>query len=351
MGGCDRELAGPAESMMHRSTTRSVLVLLLFLAAVIFLVSEQYWEHEFSSEDSGSPQDSRAHDTVPEHAEEPNSGAASARAMRPNLVTHVDGVPVWELPQEQRPAYFAELRALADAGWAEAMLALASEAGLCVLRQGMDEGVVYVAAHPDYAYIYLGAELETAEEREAAMPERWAHFEQRMEEYRSNRETCDIVLGEDPDVIMDWLEHALVQQHPGFFRALIEDRIVPFSPGWVVRNAERLAIFNQGFLDALTARVERGDREALAVAWKAWAGRRFLPEPDAERALVYGLAARRLPPPWNEHAPDDAQLAEIAGADFGPRQRQAARQAADELWRRCCADVMKRPGAKDASLD
>ena len=64
-----------------------------------------------------------------------------------------------------------------------------------------------------------------------------------------------------------------------------------------------------------------------------------MPEPDPMQARVHGLVARRLPEPWSTLAPADADLPPLVEAGLGGDELARAHSAADELWRRCCADA------------
>ena len=264
------------------------------------------------------------------------------RPAGPNVVTYVDGVAVWNLPEEEREPFLASLRSLAEAGWSEAFLALAPVASLCILAKPRTDAMVVHLHNPDDGLVYnhLRIDEETPSDRAAMREERMARLERELELARRKRERCDNALGDDPDEYMQWLEQALIQQPPGFFVAMLEEPLmVPTETGWMVRNAERLARFNLGFLSALRARVMTGDPEVVARAWKAFAGKRFMPEPDPVQAWIHGLVAHRLPQPWSELAPDDTDFQRLVEAGLGNDGLARAQSAADELWRRCCADA------------
>lgn len=273
---------------------------------------------------------------------EPDLLDGGRRPAGPNVVTHVDGVAVWELPEDEREPFLASLRSLAEAGWSEAFLALAPVASRCILIQPRTDAMIMHFYNPDDGLMYrhLRIDEETLADRAAMREERTARLEHELAQARRKREHCDNALGDDPDEYMKWLEQALIQQPPGFFVAMLDDpRMVPTETGWMVRNAERLARFNLGFLSALRARVMAGDPEVVVRAWKAFAGKRFMPEPDPEQAWTHGLVAHRLPQPWLALAPIDEDFQRLVEAGLGNDELARAQSAADELWRRCCADA------------
>jgi len=290
---------------------------------------------------------------VPGRAESPISGEAAAggeprlldkgpRPVGPNVVTRVDGKAVWNLPEDEREPFLASLRSLAEAGWSEAFLALAPVASRCILATRPTDALIVRLYNPDdgLSYSHLRIEDESPSDRAAMREERTARMERELAQARRRRERCDSALGDDPDKYMQWLEQALIQQPPGFFVAMLDDpRMVPTETGWMVRNAERMARFNLGFLSALRARVAAGDRQVVGRAWKAFAGRQFMPEPNPVQAWAHGLVARRLPEPWSTLAPADADLPPLVEAGPGDDKLVRAQSAADELWRRCCADA------------
>lgn len=264
------------------------------------------------------------------------------RPAGPNVVTYVDGVAVWNLPEEEREPFLASLRSLTDAGWSEAFLALAPVASRCILAAPRTDAMIIRLYNPDdgLSYSHLRVEDESASDRAEMREERTARMERELEQARRKRERCANALGDDPDEYMQWLEQALIQQPPGFFAAMLDDpRMVPTETGWMVRNAERLARFNLGFLSALRARVMAGDPEVVGRAWKAFAGRQFMPEPDPVQAWAHGLVARRLPEPWSELAPTEVDYQRLVEEGLGADQLAQAQSAAEELWRRCCAEA------------
>ena len=332
--------------------TRNRWLLVIFVLLVVGAFTSVWWmlsdpapverdDPTVSAENvPGAPEDARADPAVADG--EPELLEGGRRPAGPNVVTHVDGVAVWNLPEDQREPFLLSLRSLAEAGWSEAFLALAPAASLCIWAKPPTDAMVLQLHNPDdgLAYNYLRIDEETPSDRAAMREERMARLEREREQARRRRERCDSALGDDPDEYMKWLEQALIQQPPGFFVAMLDHpRLVPVETGWLFRNAERLARFNLGFLSALRVRVTAGDPEVVARAWKAFAGKRFMPEPDPVRAWTHGLVARRLPQPWSELAPTDEDFQRLVEAGLGNDELARAQSAADELWRRCCADA------------
>lgn len=103
-----------------------------------------------------------------------------------------------------------------------------------------------------------------------------------------------------------------------------------------------MARFNLGFLNALRARVTSGDPKVVGRAWKAFAGRQFMPEPDPVQAWAHGLVARRLPAPWSEQAPTETDYQRLVENGLGPKEIGRAREMSETLWPRCCATSFPR---------
>lgn len=148
-----------------------------------------------------------------------------------------------------------------------------------------------------------------------------------------------LVRPEDPDRLMDWLEQALLEQPPGFFRIVLEGWWVPSDKAWVVRNAERLAVFNDGVLAAVRSRVARGDRALLARAWSFFAGGRFQSEPDLLTAAVYANAASHLPPAEHRRRFGAEWMNRRFGEALDKDQLRHAAELGAALYERCCADA------------
>lgn len=289
---------------------------------------------DVGTSEAGSP----TRETADGSADEP---VPQQRATGPNVVTLVDGVPVWALPEETIDAHLATLKALAEAGWSEAFVRLAPIAARCVTMPAQTDQQVLDLYDPDHGIIYRSEfySKETERDRQVMRDQRTAFLESALAEARLRRQRCRDALGDDPDPdrYMDWLEHALEQQPDGFFQLLLDEPLVmPIDTGWLVRNAERLARFNAEFLSALHTRVHSGDPEVIGRAWKAFTTNRFLPQPDPLQAWAYGLVARRLSPPLSETAPTDDDFGALVEAGLDPATQERARQAAEALWRQCC---------------
>ncbi len=280
-----------------------------------------------------SPDEKSADDERP-HA------TALAESVRPNIVTSKRGQPLWALSHRELYEHVDDLRALADAGWGQAVLPLARLVSGCLRNPGprSEQGIREQARSRRERLIGNAAGLPEDEVQRLI-----ARVDKRVEsqlQYSSRRRAaCAAVMPADKDRIMDWLELALEQRHSAFLAGYLRWELLPDDDAWMVRYAERLARFNLGFLSALRARVMAGDREVVARAWKAFSGRRFMPEPDLMQAWTHGLVARRLPQPWSALAPTDEDFQRLVDAGLGNDELARAQSAADGLWRRCCAEA------------
>lgn len=260
----------------------------------------------------------------------------------PNIVTRIDGAPLYKAPIEKRLPHLAKLRSLAEVGWSEAALVLAPIVARCISYPPKTEAEILAANNPA-TMIRFGDQKQWAEmspEERTTERERWSRrAEQIIEQERFRPEQCRLAQPEDPDRLMDWLEQALLEQPPDFFRVLLEEPWVPSTNAWVVRNAERLSVFNDGVLAAVRSNVARGDRELLARAWSFFADGRFQPEPDPLTAAVYANAASHLPPHERHGRFDAAWMDAQFGDALGENQLERAAELGAELYDRCCADA------------
>lgn len=259
-----------------------------------------------------------------------------------NIVTRIDGVPLNKTPIEKRLPHLPELRSLAEVGWSEAALVLAPIIAQCIANPPRTEAAILEAYNPSKT-IRFGDTKQWAEmspEERAAEREQWSQRARRLiEQHRLRFEECRITQPEDPDRLMDWLEQALLEQPPDFFRVLLEESWVPFRDAWVVRNAERLSVFNDGVLAAVRLRVAQGDRELLARAWSFFADGRFQPEADPFMAAVYANAASHLPPNERRERFDAAWMDVQFGDALSKHQLERAAELGGALYDRCCADA------------
>lgn len=262
--------------------------------------------------------------------------------LPPELVTRIDNVPLYRADIEARLPHLETLRSLADVGWSAAALALAPIAARCIDDPPRAEARILEDYDPARV-IRLGDQKRWADmtpEEQAAERQQWLQMAERtMEKDRLRLEECRIAQPDDPDRLMDWLEQALLEQPPDFFRAVLEDGLVPSDNAWVVRNAERLAAFNDGVLAAVRSRVAGGDRELLASAWSFFAHGHFQPEPDLLAAAVFGHAASHLPMDERRGRFGADWLGAQLGDELTDAELRRAAELGAELYDRCCADA------------
>jgi len=258
----------------------------------------------------------------------------------PDVATHIRGIPIWELPEHEIDVHLEDLRQLVDAGWSQAFVPLAPIAAACIASPPRSDREVREIFDPEYGswHRYNGIALESSRDRAAMRETRMQLLQRQLGRAGERQQRCRAGLGANPDRLMDWMELALEQQPAGFFAVMLEySSLPPESMPWLVRNAERMARFNLGFLSALRARFASGDPEVVGRAWKAFATQRFLPEPDPVQAWAFGLVARRLPPPLSDTAPTADDRARLIKAGLDPAAQDRAREVADALWQQCCA--------------
>lgn len=264
--------------------------------------------------------------------------ASPGRMRVPEIVNRIDGLPYFRGPVEQRLLHARELRALADAGWSAAMVALAPVVAKCISDPPETEAQIRARVDPA-TILRLGDSKRwsdmTLEEREAERRWHVEAAERAIEQDRLRIDECAVVQPTDPDRLMDWLEQALLEQPPDFFRAVLEDGLIPDDEAWIVRNAERLAAFNRGLLAAVRARVASGDRQLLDLAKDFFAYGRFQPEPDLETAAIYAYAARQLP--GSSRRP--GRVMEELLEPLDPDERERLRETGRALYERCCRDL------------
>lgn len=299
---------------------------------------------------SASPTESPATavDTGPALA----GGNRNARRSVPNVVTRVGDRYVWELDEPTRQNFLADLRALAEAGWAEAVTVLAPVVVDCIDHPPQSEALMRSVVYGADIQVTFGEDglisndpppAEESAEARAAKDE-W--FRQMMSQSREKQMTCNDAMPANPDRLMDWLELGLEQQPEGFVDAVLSGRLMPDDNAWIVRNAERLAAFNQRLIGIIESRVMQGDPEALARAWRVLARGNFTPEPEPLRAYPYALVARMLPGGTAGHVPGHSrtreQVEHLLDRPLTDAEIAAARDRARELYDRCCATSISR---------
>lgn len=153
------------------------------------------------------------------------------------------------------------------------------------------------------------------------------------------RQRCPQLTVDDEARLMDWLDLALASGQRELLARLNIFGGVPMSGNqpWLIRNAERMAKFIERAREAYEARVLNGDRQLLQRASVFYENRDIWPEVDHYQAYVHALATVELgrvePLDWpvSEHALRQLER------HLDDHQREQARQAASELFQRCCA--------------
>lgn len=265
--------------------------------------------------------------------------AALAEFVRPNIVTYKRGKPIWELPYAELHEHVDDLRALADAGWGQAVFPLVRLVSSCLgNREPRTEREVR-----DQARSMRQSRLanrsdwpEDEVQRQVAQVDDWLEYHLQYSARR--RSACAAVTPADEGRIMDWFELALEQRHPAFLAGYLRWELLPPDDAWVVRHAERLASFNRRFEAAYLDGVYAAELSMLDLAWRLYATRKVLPEPESFKAYAFNhaadLEARESPGMTRQYM--DSYRLEAIGLD--PARVDEARAEGERIHDRCCAD-------------
>ncbi len=280
----------------------------------------------------------RSSDEKPAGDDRPQA-TALAESVRPNIVTSKRGQPLWALSYRELYEHVDDLRALADAGWGQAVLPLARIVSGCLRNPGprSEQGIREQARSRRERTIGNAAGLPEDEvQRLIARVDKWV--ESQLQYSSRRRAACAAVMPADKDRIMEWLELALEQRHSAFLAGYLRWELLPDDDAWMVRYAERLAQFNRRFEVAYLEGVYAGQRGMLDLAWKLYATRKILPKPDLLMAFAFNHAADlevRESPGMTRQYMDSFRL-EVIGLD--PAQADEARTEGERIHDRCCAD-------------
>lgn len=305
----------------------------------------------------GDDQALKAPDGSPRPDTEARRAAAVARGWASSSVDRSGAgaeTPPWALDYHQRLEHLAELRALADAGWGEAVLPLAEVVSGCISTRDRTPGELFETYFRDLR-VRPGATLK--EIRAALAPELaesaerqrdWDRFTERLAQEQQRQRHCKHAMPDDPDRLMDWLEMALEQRALGFLNGLIAGHmVVPRHAPWIVRNAERLAAFNEQALRQMRVRIDDGDIELLALAWRPFMRRTLLPELRPDLAWMYAAAAAEIPAGMLDRDFKPEAAFRMIDHDLEHHRmelsgKEAAITRGRELYRQCCADARPR---------
>ncbi|MEX2500134.1 MAG: hypothetical protein WD397_14795 [Wenzhouxiangellaceae bacterium] len=337
-----------------RSTANSGVIVFLGCAALALAVV--WWTLVEDERESGQGVEATISDSAAATAAEDSDGVAAAplasderRSVGPNVVTRVGDRFVWQLDERERRDFLPDLRALADAGWARAVAALAPVVVDCIDDPPESEATLRGYVYGPTIQFTVG---EDGEIRQGAPPDNNPEATRAAQDERFRQLTlrnwqkqliCHDAMPANPDRLMDWLELGLEQQPEGFIPAVLEGRLIPEDTAWIVRNAERLAAFNLRLIGVIESRVMQGDPEALGMAWSVLAWGNFTPDPEPLRAYPYALAARMGTTDASGRIPSRSRTQErveyLLGRPLSEQELSRARERARELYDRCCADM------------
>lgn len=269
-----------------------------------------------------------------------NKLSTMAESVRPNIVTYKQGKPLWELSYDELHDHVDDLRALADTGWGQAVLPLVRLVSSCL----GDKPFRTEAEVRDQARSMRSSRLENPSgrpddvvQRHVAQVDDWLEYHLK---YSSRRRTaCAAVTAGDEERIIDWIELALEQAHPAFLAGYLRWDLLPEDDAWMVRHAERLADFNRRFEAAYLDGIHAGERSLLDLAWRLYATRTVVPEPDPFLAFALNHAAAldaRDRAGVTRQYMDGFRL-EAIGLD--PSMIDDARAEGEKIYERCCADA------------
>ncbi|MFU8833305.1 MAG: hypothetical protein ACNA7J_14275 [Wenzhouxiangella sp.] len=263
-----------------------------------------------------------------------------AESVRPNIVTYKQGKPLWELSHNELHEHVDDLRALADAGWGQAVFPLVRLVSSCLGTQPVrtEQELRDQARSMRANSLDNQGDLPDDEvQRRVALADRWLEYQ--LQESSRRRVACAAVTAADEDRIIDWLELALEQRHPEFLAGYLRWGLLPADNAWKIRHAERLADFNRRFEAAYLDGVYAGERKMLDLTWKLYATRTVLPEPDRFKAFAFNhaadLAARESTGMTREYM-DSYRLEAI---ELNAAQVDDARAEGERIYERCCAEA------------
>lgn len=337
--------------MMRKTAHAGVIV---FPAFVALALAVAWWTFAEDEGEAGQGTEGTVSDRPSGAAGEVSDAFATtpavsrdARHVAPSVVSRVGERFVWELDERERQDFLPDLRALADAGWADAVTVLAPVVVDCIDDPPESEALLRSVVYGAGIQVSFGEDglirnetppSDDSEEKRAAQ-DKW--FRDLMSRSREKQMTCADAMPANPDRLMDWLELALEQQPEGFVGAVLSGRLMPEDNAWIVRNAERLAAFNQRLIGVIESRVMQGDPEALHMAWSVLAWGNFTPVPEPLRAFPYALAARMLPAGTPGHIPShsrtEEQVEHLLGRALTEKELSRAHDRTRELYERCCA--------------
>lgn len=237
-------------------------------------------------------------------------------------------VPVaGESPDASQSPQVASVRALAQAGNGQAAWQMAQDVVACHGRtlQSDDEAMAELRARwvehgrmpePEFQQMQMDAVLETA---------------------RRFRSLCPQMRDDDLEQIPQWLETALAAGDPGLLHSLsVQGPALPRDRAWLVRHAERLAVFLERARVDYPARLEAGDVSLLPRSRGFYKNQQLWPDGNEYQAYVHLIAASQLPEGSSRFPVQDFEF-RFTGQHLDEAQRQRAEQEGLALFQRCCA--------------
>lgn len=295
----------------HRWTLAAIATLLIAIASVIAVNDRR----DQSSLTLAVPEATRTGEAA-ETAEAPVSSASPSRAL---LMTD------WDTQVAHVPA----LRRLADAGVASAAWRMTDFVARCARRTPETEAETRRRLEK--------MRREREEDDRGVSPDDWADVvEMITKSARQDRQMCADLEHSDRNRLLAWLEFALAgDEDELFMRMTMGGFVFPDDQAWLIRNAERLAVFVERAKTAFDARIEAGD---IALLHRAAFYFRNNPEfwprgGDFYRAHVHETAAALL----HDDGSGLPSGRDIDSRYLTPAQMDAAAAEGRALYDRCCA--------------
>lgn len=263
-----------------------------------------------------------------------------AESARPDFVIYKQGEPLWTLSYDELHEHVDDLRALAGAGWGQAVLPLVRMVVSCRVNPPRSEDEILDTAPGPGSFRFpnqdrmSGAELRRRQEEASER-----RLDRQLQRSRRRQTACTAITETDEGRIMDWLELAVEQRHPAFLAGYLRWELLPRDDAWMVRYAERLANFNRRFEAAYLDGVYGGERGMLDLAWKLYATRKILPEPDAFLAFAFNHAAELDARERVGVTRDYMDSYRLEVIDLEPALADEARAEGERIYERCCAEA------------
>ncbi len=257
--------------------------------------------------------------------------------------------PAIAMPASIPPAEVVAMRTRALAGDGQAAWWMVQAFEQCHGRELQDDDQVRAANQSRFEENLARMEQSPRQPTEADIQQLQQSFDavlaHELDSMADLRARCSQLTMDDEARVMDWLDLALASDQRDLLARLNVVGGLPMArnQAWLIRNAERMATFIERAREAYQASTLAGDRRLLQRASFFQQNPDIWPEIDYYQAYVYGLATMELGRVEQLDWPvSEYQLGQLE-RHLDDQQREQARQAANALFRRCCAGSAGRP--------